>query len=66
MDENSIPLRQPSNLQKPPPPAAPLNVEISFHQEITRDESIRTPKLPYPMESNKDCEHEADAFGKAV
>lgn len=65
-DGNSIQLRQPSSLPKPPPPAAPLNVEISFHQEITRDESIRTPKLPFPMESTEDCAHDADAFGRAA
>lgn len=63
MDDNSIPLRQP-NLPKPPPPAAPLNVEISFHQETTRDESIRAPK--YPMEYTEDCAHEADVFAKAA
>lgn len=66
MDENSIPLRRPSDLPKPSPPAAPLNVEISFHQEITRDESERSPKLSYPMELTEDYANEANVFGRAV
>ncbi|KAG2076399.1 hypothetical protein BDR04DRAFT_1068642 [Suillus decipiens] len=66
LNDNSIPLRRPSDLPKPPSPAAPLNVEISFHSEITSDQSIRSPKSPYPMESSPKYGNEADAFGRAV
>jgi hypothetical protein len=65
MDENSIQLRRPSDLPKPPQ-AAPLNVEVSFHQETARDESIRSPKVPYPMEYTEDFANETDVFGRAV
>ncbi|KAG1822352.1 hypothetical protein EV424DRAFT_793301 [Suillus variegatus] len=67
MDENPIQLRRPLDLPKPPSPAAPLNVEISFHQETARDESIRSPKLPYPsLESTEDYANAPVTFGRAI
>ncbi|KAG1718563.1 hypothetical protein EDD22DRAFT_941914 [Suillus occidentalis] len=66
MDDNSIPLGQPSSLPKPPPPATPLKRGDLLHQEITRDESIRAPKSSYPMKFTEDYAHEADVFSKAV
>ncbi|KAG1740467.1 uncharacterized protein EDB91DRAFT_1248351 [Suillus paluster] len=64
MDNNSFQLRRLSAFPKPEPASAPpnrLNVEISFHEEITRDESINTPKSPYLNSADT-----ADAFGRAV
>lgn len=65
MEESAIRLRRPSDFPKPSPPSAPLNVEISFHQEITRDDSIRSPKSSYPMEPTE-AHANHDPFGRAV
>lgn len=64
MDETSIQLRRPSEFPKPAP--VPLNVEISFHQEITHDESTHSPKSPYPKEPTEAHANDADVFGRAV
>ncbi|KAG0699117.1 hypothetical protein DFH29DRAFT_938111 [Suillus ampliporus] len=59
MDSNSVQMQRVPGFPKPEPASAPpnrLNVEISFHEEIARDE--------YP--SADDSTHKVDAFSRAV